>query len=312
MGRYILQRIISLVPILLGVSLLTFALINLVPGDPVEVFLRVSEIMPTPQVIAEVRAEMGLDKPLYIQYFDWLSKVLQLDFGNSYISKKPVWDEIVYYFPATIQLAIAATVLMLVISLPVGIGSALYKDRIFDQFSRVLSFLGASMPSFWLGLLLIYLFSMKLDLLPTQGHGSFFHLILPALTLALGHSSAFIRLLRTSMLENMNQYHVLYARARGVRERVIVIRHVLKNALIPVVTALGMSFGHMLAGSVVVESVFAWPGLGRYCISSIFNRDYPVIQAYVLIVAVIVILCNLLVDIIYHLLNPKMMKEGDV
>jgi len=309
MTRYILKRVIGLIPILFGVSLLTFTLINLVPGDPVQVYLRIAEMLPTPELVAKVRAEMGLDKPIHLRYFDWLTQVIQLDFGKSYISKKPVWDEIIYYFPATIQLTLMAMVLILFISLPVGIFSALYKDSIFDQISRVLSFLGASMPSYWLGILLIYLFSMQLNLLPTQGHGTVLHLILPALTLALGHSSTYTRLLRTSILENLNQYHVLYARARGLRERLVVSRHILKNSLIPIITAFGMSFGHMVAGSVIVESVFSWPGIGRYCVASIFSRDYPVIQAYVLIMAVVFILCNLLVDIVYHLLDPKMMEE---
>lgn len=312
MLRYIIKRIIGLIPILLGVSLLTFGLINLVPGDPVQAYLRVSEIMPTPQVVAEVKSELGLDKPIHFQYLEWVSKVSTLDFGKSYITKKPVWDEIAYYLPATIQLSVAAMVLMLLISFPIGIFSALYKDSIFDQLSRGLSFLGASMPTYWFGILCIYLFSIKLDLLPTQGQGTIWHLILPATTLAFGHASTYTRLLRTSMLENLDQYHVLYARARGLKERSVITRHILRNALIPVITAFGMSFGHMIAGSVIVESVFAWPGLGRYCISSIFNRDYPVVQAYVLIMSVIFIFCNLLVDIAYHLLDPKMMKEGKI
>lgn len=312
MTKYIFKRIIGLIPLLLGVSLFTFALINLVPGDPVQVYLRIAEIMPTPQVVAQVRAEMGLDKSLPLQYWEWLTKALKLDFGVSYISKKPVLEEIAYYLPATVELSVAAMLIMLLISLPAGIFSALYKDSIFDQSSRLFSFLGASMPSYWLGILLVYFFSVQLDLLPTQGRGGLEHLILPAVTLAFGHASTYTRLLRTSMLENLDQYHVLYARARGLRERLVVSRHILKNALIPVVTAFGMSFGHMLAGSIIVESVFSWPGLGRYCISSIFNRDYPVIQAYVLIMAVVFILCNLLVDIAYHLLNPKLMKEGEV
>lgn len=312
MTAYILKRIIGLVPVLLGVSILTFALINLVPGDPVDVFLRISEISPNPEVIAEIRAEMGRDQPIYVQYFDWLQKVLHLDFGKSYISKQPVADQILYFFPATIQLTLVSLALTLLISLPVGVFSALRKDGFVDQLSRILSFVGASMPSYWLGILLIYLFAIKLDLLPTHGKGTILHLILPSLTLAFGHSSTYTRLLRTSMLENMDQYHVLYARARGLRERVVVVRHVLKNALLPVVTAFGMSFGHMLAGSVIVENVFAWPGLGRYCVTAIFSRDYPVIQAYVLVMAVTVVGCNLLVDIAYHFLDPRMMKDGKV
>lgn len=176
---------------------------------------------------------------------------------------------------------------------------------------RIFAFIGASMPSFWLGFVLVYILSLKLDLLPVYGRGTLAHLVLPATTLALGSAAVYTRLLRTSMLENLNQNFVLYAKARGLKERLIVVRHVLKNALIPVVIAFGMTLGHMLAGSVIVENVFAWPGVGRYIVSSIFNRDYPVIQAYVLFMAVNFVLLNLIVDIICGLLDPRIRLGGD-
>ncbi|MEW5920419.1 MAG: nickel/cobalt ABC transporter permease [Bacillota bacterium] len=311
MERFIVNRIISLVPVLLGISLLTFILIQLVPVDPAEVYLRLSQIPPTDEAVAVTRAELGLDKPLYQQYFDWLRKVVQLDFGLSFVTKEPVMEELLYYFPATLKLTAASLVIVLLISIPLGVFSALYKDTAFDQMCRIFAFIGASMPSFWLGFVLVYILSLKLDLLPVYGRGTLAHLVLPATTLALGSAAVYTRLLRTSMLENLNQNFVLYAKARGLKERLIVVRYVLKNALIPVVIAFGMTLGHMLAGSVIVENVFAWPGVGRYIVSSIFNRDYPVIQAYVLFMAVNFVLLNLIVDIICGLLDPRIRLGGD-
>jgi len=311
MGRFVARRIISLVPVLLGISLLTFVLIHLVPVDPAEVYLRLSQIPPTDEAVAVIRAEMGLNKPLHQQYFDWLWKVVHLDFGKSFVTKKPVMAELLYYFPATLNLAAASLLIVLLISIPVGVFSALYKDTAFDQICRILAFIGASMPSFWLSFVLIYILSLELNLLPAFGRGTLAHLVLPATTLALGAAAVYTRLLRTSMLENLNQNFVLYARARGLKEKLIVARHVLKNALIPVVIAFGMTLGHMLAGSVIVENVFAWPGVGRYIVSSIFNRDYPVIQAYALFMAVVFVLLNLFADIICATLDPRIRLGGD-
>ncbi|MBS3899075.1 MAG: ABC transporter permease subunit [Dethiobacter sp.] len=311
MGRFVARRIISLVPVLLGISLLTFVLIHLVPVDPAEVYLRLSQIPPTDEAVAVIRAEMGLNKPLHQQYFDWLWKVVHLDFGKSFVTKKPVMAELLYYFPATLNLAAASLLIVLLISIPVGVFSALYKDTAFDQICRILAFIGASMPSFWLSFVLIYILSLELNLLPAFGRGTLAHLVLPATTLALGAAAVYTRLLRTSMLENLNQNFVLYARARGLKEKLIVVRHVLKNALIPVVIAFGMTLGHMLAGSVIVENVFAWPGVGRYIVSSIFNRDYPVIQAYALFMAVVFVLLNLFADIICATLDPRIRLGGD-
>jgi peptide/nickel transport system permease protein/nickel transport system permease protein len=311
MGRFIVRRIISLVPVLLGISLLTFVLIHLVPVDPAEVYLRLSQIPPTDEAVAVIRAEMGLNKPLHQQYFDWLWKVVHLDFGRSFVTKKPVMAELLYYFPATLKLTAASLLIVLLISIPAGVFSALYKDTAFDQICRIFAFVGASMPSFWLGFVLIYIFSLELNLLPAFGRGTLAHLVLPASTLALGAAAVYTRLLRTSMLENLNQNFVLYARARGLKEKLIVVRHVFKNALIPLVIAFGMTLGHMLAGSVIVENVFAWPGVGRYIVSSIFNRDYPVIQAYALFMAVVFVLLNLFVDIICATLDPRIRLGGD-
>lgn len=312
MKRFIINRLLMLVPVLLGMSLITFIMLRLVPCDPAEVYLRLCQVPPTEEAVALTRKELGLDKPLPVQYFQWLGNALCLDFGKSFVTRQPVWDEITRCFPATLQLAVASLLLVVLVSLPTGILAALYKDSIFDQLSRVLAFIGASMPGFWLGFLLMYFFALKLDLLPALGRGGFSNLVLPSLTLALSHAATYTRLLRASMLENLNKQFVLYARARGLVERLVVGRHVLKNALLPVITAFGMSLGHMLAGAVIVENVFAWPGLGRLCVSSIFNRDYPVIQCYVLIMAVIFVFCNLLVDIAISLLDPRIRMGENV
>ncbi|MFZ5646701.1 MAG: nickel/cobalt ABC transporter permease [Bacillota bacterium] len=311
MKRYILMRLAGLVPVLLGISIVTFILVHLVPCDPAEVYLRLSQIPPTPEMVAAVRADLGLDSPLHVQYLDWLWKAVRLDFGVSFVTREPVLAEITRCFPATIQLTLASMMLVLLVSLPTGILAALYKDSFFDQFSRALAFLGASVPNFWLGFLLMYLFSLKLDLLPVLGRGTPAHLALPAVTLALSYAATYTRLLRTSMLDSLGANFVLYARARGLRERLVLGRHILKNALLPVVTAFGMSAGHMLAGAVIVENVFAWPGVGRLCVSSIFNRDYPVIQCYALVMAVIFVTCNLLVDIAYRFLDPRIKLGGN-
>ncbi|OAH57960.1 MULTISPECIES: nickel ABC transporter permease [Bacillaceae] len=305
MFGFIIKRLASMIPILVGVSFITFILIHLVPVEPAEAYLRLSNGVPTEEAIQEVRGELGLDKPLYAQYVDWLYKAVQLDFGTSFVTKQPVWDEMMIYIPATVQLTVTAFILMLILSLPIGVFSALYKDKLFDQISRMFSYVGASMPGFWLGFLLIYFFSLQLNLLPTSGKGTLFHLVLPSLTLALAHISTYARLLRTSMLENFNQPFVFYARARGLRERTVIVKHVLKNALLPVITVAGMGFGYMLAGSVIVENVFAWPGIGRFFVSAVFNRDYPVIQCYVLFNTAIFVLVNMIVDIACAALDPR-------
>ncbi|SNS93742.1 peptide/nickel transport system permease protein/nickel transport system permease protein [Anaerovirgula multivorans] len=311
MRKFIFKRLISLVPILLGISIITFALLQLVPVDPAEVYLRLSQIPPTEEAIAVTRAELGLNDPLHQQYIQWVKNVFSLDFGKSFVTRNPVLEELLYYFPATIQLTLTSLVLVIIISIPMAILSALYKDTIVDNIGRCFAFLGASMPSFWVGLLLMYVFSLKFDLLPVAGRGSIKHLILPSFTLALGSVATYTRLLRTTLLENFKENYVLYGRTRGLKEGFILLRHVFKNAILPVITAFGMSMGYMLAGSVIVENVFAWPGVGRYIISAIFNRDYPVIQCYVLIMAVIFVLLNLLVDILYGILDPRIRIGGD-
>lgn len=306
---YVIKRCLAVIPLLLAISFLSFTLIALVPADPAEVALRVNEIIPTPESIATMRAELGLDQPFLVRYVHWLGKALQLDFGKSYINDRLVLDEILRCLPATLELAAAALVLVLVVSVPVGILGALYANRIFDRLLRILVFVGTAMPGYWVGLLLIWFFSIKLNLLPTSGSGSLKHLLLPAAALSLTYISTYVRLIRSNMLENMRETYVLYGRVRGLSEKRILLGHVLKNSLQTSITALGMSIPQLLAGTVIIENIFAWPGVGRLCISAIFNRDYPVIQAYILLMAVLFILCNLIVDIVHQSLDPRLREE---
>lgn len=308
---YIVKRLLSLIPVLVGISIITFLMLRLTPGDPAEAYLRLSQIPPTEAAVAAVRAELGLDRPLTVQYWDWLVKALSLDFGKSYATHRPVWDEMMFLLPATAQLAAVSLVFTLAVSIPMGVLSAVYKDGWFDNFCRLVAFISAAMPNFWLGFMLMYFFALQLDLVPTLGRGSWEHFILPAVTLSFSYIATYIRLLRTSMLENLDQQFVVYARARGLRESTVIGRHVLKNAMLPIVTALGMSIGHLLSGSVIVESVFAWPGIGRFCVSAILNRDYPVVQCFVLIMSTVFVLSNLLVDIAYAWLDPRIRLKGE-
>ena len=311
MLRFILKRLLSMIPILLGTSIITFGMLHLVPVDPAEAYLRAASIPITEAAIEAARIELGLHHPLHIQYWNWFKDVLSLDFGNSFISKKPVWDEMMMHFPATLELTAAAIGWVLLFAVPIGILSAIFKDSIFDQLSRLWAYAGVSMPNFWFGFLLIYFCAMQLKLFPAVGSGTWMHLVLPSFTLAFAQIAISARLLRANMLDQLNQPYVQYARVRGIRGSAIVGKHVLKNALIPVITSLGMSFGHLLAGSVALENVFAWPGIGRYFVSAIFARDYPVIQCYVMLMAAIFILLNLLVDIVNAYLNPRLRVKGD-
>lgn len=310
MKRYLYRRLLLTLPILLGISFISFLLLNLVPADPAEVALRVNEIIPTAESIAEMRRQLGLDRPFALRYLYWLFDAVRLDFGYSYINNRRVADEIARCLPATLELAALSLGIILCVSVPLGVLSAVYKDSVFDRLIRTLVFLATAMPSYWLGLLLIWCFSLLWDLLPTSGSGSFSHSVLPAVTLSMVYVAIYIRLIRNNMLENMQQYYVYYARARGLVEKSIILRHVLKNSLHSSITALGMSIPQLLAGTVIIENIFAWPGVGRLCISAIFSRDYPVIQAYILMMGVLFVICNLLVDIIQRWMDPALRHEG--
>ncbi|NJL20258.1 MAG: ABC transporter permease [Leptolyngbyaceae cyanobacterium SM1_3_5] len=280
-------------------------MIQLMPSDPAAVVLRVANTPATPEAIAAMREKLGLDRPLPIQYFDWLWHVLRLDFGRSFVTNQPVLQEVMHYVPTTLILTACATTLIFAIGLPLGIIAALYRDSILDQISRVFAYIGVAMPSFWLGFLLLYLFSFKLGWFSVTSRGSIADWVLPSITLAWAPAAVYARLLRGSMLESLGQNYVLYARARGLLERLVVIQYALKNALLPVVTVFGLSFAHLLSGAVIVENVFALPGLGRFAVQSILNRDYPIVQCYVCLIAVLFVVINLIVDLTYSYFDPR-------
>ncbi len=305
MVSFILRRLLMMVPLLFAASIIVFIIIRIGPTDPALAYLRLSQIPPTDEALAAARDFLGLNKPMVTQYLEWIGRAVRLDFGLSYVNGRPVLDEILYYLPATLSLAGVSLLITVTVSLPLGVLSALYKDRAFDQAVRAIVFFGVSMPNFWFGFLLVAIFSVTLGWLPPMGRGTLAHLIMPASALALMSTCINIRLVRASVLENMNNRSVLYARARGLKEKTVIGIHVLKNSLIPVVTVIGMHLGELLGGAVVVESIFSWPGVGRFAVSSIYNRDYPVMQCFILFMVIIFVLVNLLVDICYAWLDPR-------
>lgn len=311
MGNYILKRIMSIIPVFILAALFTTGMVHLSSVDPAEAYLTAAHIQQTDEILAKKRHEFGLDQPFLVQYANSILKICQLDFGISYVSNKPVWDEVIYRIPATIQLALASILIAVLISVPLGFLAGVKKGSAIDHFSRLLSFFGASIPTFWLGYILVFFFSVKLNLFPVEGIGTWKHLVLPSITLALPLIAMYTRLLRSSVLENLQEPYVLFARTRGLKEKTIMAKHVLRIAISPMITGLGMNLGKLLTGTIIVESVFSWPGFGRYFIEAIFNRDIPVIQCYVLIAAILFILSNLLVDIIQMYIDPRISrKEG--
>jgi len=285
---------------------------HLSPGDPAEIIAiaRYGEDL-TKDQIQWVKIEEGLDAPVAIQYFKWLNHLLHFDFGKSLITGEPVFSEILTRLPATVQLAAFSLLISLLIAIPIGVISAVRQYSLTDNLSMVGALLGVSMPNFWLGLILILLFSLYLGLFPVCGYGSFKHLVLPGITLGTGMAALTTRLTRSCTLEILRENYIVTARAKGLKEKVIVLRHVLKNALIPVVTVIGLQFGHLLEGTVIVETIFAWPGIGKLLVDSIFARDFALIQGCVLFIAVMFVLVNLVVDISYVFLDPRIRYEKE-
>ncbi len=311
MKRYVVRRILMAVPLLLAISFICFLFINLIPSNPAEVALRVQQ-MPviTEEAIAEMEAMLGLNKPFLIRYVDWLVGCLHGDFGISYVNPaRTVASELMRSLPATLQLAGASFVIVVVLSIPIGFLCAVYKDGWFDKIMRGVVFITTAMPAYWVGLLLMWGVGVKLGWLPTNGSGTWKHLLLPAFTVALSYISTYIRLIRNNMLENMKQDYVLYANVRGLPQKAILVKHILKNSMHTCIVAMGMSIPQLISGTIVVENVFSWPGLGTLCISSIFNRDYPVIQTYVLLIGVLFVVFNLLFDILQTVSDPRLRKE---
>lgn len=311
-NKQIWGRIGQIVLVLLGISFVTFALVMLSPGDPVRQMIAGNEDIVVSQVeIDALRHELGLDKPFIFQYLDWLGRAVQGDFGFSYMVKKPVVEELMQSLPATLILALASTLFMLVFSLPLGTYSAVKRNSVFDYAVRGLTFFGVSIPNFWMGLMLLWIFGLKLGWLPiVGGRVSLETLILPATTLGIVMAAKYTRQVRTTVLEELNQDYVVGARARGMSESYILWREVLPNAMLPLITLLGLSFGNLLGGAAVVEIVFSWPGLGYLAVQSIIYRDFQLVQGIVLWIALMYMVINLVVDISYNRLDPRLRKEG--
>jgi len=310
MIRYILKRLLLVFVVVLGVTVVTFSAMHLAPGDPAEMIAvaRYGEDL-TQEEIEWVRVTEGLDAPVYVQYLGWLEHVLRLDLGKSLITYEDVLGEILTRIPATLELAISSLILSLLIALPTGIISAIRKNTIVDNACMTGALLGVSMPNFWLGLLLIWLFALSLGLLPSFGYGSIKHLILPTITLGTSMAAITTRLTRSSMLDVLNQDYIVTAKAKGLDERTILLKHALKNAMLPVITFVGLQLGFLLGGAVIVETIFAWPGIGRLLVDSIYARDFALIQGCVLFIAVIFALANLTVDVLYAYLDPRIRYE---
>jgi len=309
MGSFIVKRILLAIPLLLIISFLTFVLINLSPLDPAVVVLQAQEVPQiTDELIAQTKAELGMDRPFMIQYGNWLLACLQLDFGESYVTGNSVWSMIGPAFVNTLKLTLISSVFIILFSILLGVICAMREGKMMDKSVRGFSFLLTAIPSYWLAAMLIWYFSVKLDLLPTSGMDSPQSYILPVIVITVSYVGIYFRSVRSSMLNNLNEDYVLYARASGIPERKVTL-HILRNSLQVSVSIFCMAIPIVLGSTVVIENVFAWPGLGRLSVRSILSRDFPIIQAYVLILAVTFVLFNTLSDIVNAALNPKLRKE---
>lgn len=309
MGKYILKRILAMIPVLLGVSLIIFTILYFIPGDPARMILGddVEE-----EVVQELRDEMGLNDPFIIRYAKYVVNLLKGDMGISYVTNQPVSTELFSRYPTTIILATVSTLVAVLIAIPIGILAAIYQNTLIDSISRVVAMIGVSMPNFWQGLLNILIFSVYLKWLPSSGFSSPAHWILPALTIGTSGAAAIMRTTRSSMLETIRQDYIRTARAKGASEKTVIWKHALRNALIPVMTVVGLRFGGSLGGSVVSEQVFGIPGLGKLMIDSINKRNYPVILGGVLLIAFAYGIINLVVDILYAFIDPRIKSQYSV
>ena len=308
--KQILARIGQIVLVLLGISFITFALVMLAPGDVVRQMIAGNEdIIVSQAEIDALRAELGLDKPFFFQYLDWLGRALQGNLGFSYMVKKPVVEALWEGLPGTVLLSLASLFMMMVVSIPAGIYSAVKRGSIVDNIVRVFTFMGVSMPGFWVGLMLLWILGLKLDLLPiVGGEIGLETLIMPSLTLAIAMASKYTRQVRTAILEELHQDYVVGARARGMTESHILWKEVLPNAMLPLITLLGLSLGYLLGGAAVIEMVFQWPGLGRLAIEAITYRDFQLVQGVVVWIALMYMVINLVVDMSYNHLDPRLRK----
>lgn len=310
MLAFIIQRIFGALIAMLFVTFASFLLLNISPVDPAAVAMYVREMpVVTEETIAAMRVELGLDDPFFVRYWTWLMSIFTLDLGSSWNNEtRLILDDLARAFPYTATLSAVGLLFTLALALPLGILSAIFKDSLVERITRVVFFAGSSVPNYFLALVLIWLFSVHLGWLPSGGVGTFSHYVLPGLSLAMVYSVTLARLLRNNILDNMGKSYVLYGRARGLPERSIIGKHIFKNSLQSTMTAIGFAIVGLLSGTVVIESIFSIPGLGRLSITAIFNRDFPMIQAYVLIVGFLFVFVNLMVDIAQCLVDPRLKK----
>ncbi|MCL0104854.1 ABC transporter permease [Dehalococcoidia bacterium] len=302
MITYIIRRLLHLVPIVVGVTVIVFSITYLAPGDPAKIMLGVRA---TPETVAALREKLGLDEPLHIQYITWLSRVIRGDFGRSIQYREEVSELFLGRALASAKLLGAAILISILLGISTGIISAVKQYSIWDHISRIMALFWVSMASFWFGLMLILIFGLYLGWFPTFGYGGIRHVVLPALTLGLIQTALISRLTRSSMLEVINQDYITTARAKGLAERVIIYKHALKNALIPIITIIALRIPWIFSGAMVTETVFAWPGMGNLLVLSVLNRDFPVVQGATLIIAMLVVFSNLLADVLYAIVNPR-------
>jgi len=307
MLTYLLQRLAAMVGVLFGISIIVFALTVAAPGDPAAILLEIENggVTPTTEEVALFRTQLGLDASAPQRYLTWLGQMLTGDLGRSYRSRQPITTELGLRLPATLQLTAVSLLLATGLGLPLGMVAVVWRSPWLDLLIRLLVLAGGAIPSYVLALLLILLFAVKLGWLPAFGSGTPRHIILPALALAGGTIAQLMRLTHASMTETLQQEYIRTAQMKGVAPTTVVVRHALRNGLLPIVTALGLSMGHLLSGAVIVETIFNWYGIGKYAVDAIFLRDYPVIQAVTLYMAVAFVLVNLLVDLLYRWIDPR-------
>ena len=312
MIKYVLKRLLQLIPVLIGITFLSFAMMRLAGGDAVTYMYENAGTAVSQEVIDKTRAEYGLDQPFLVQYGKWFAGMVTGDMGVSYVSKKDVYDTFVEKLPATLLLTVSSVVLTMIISIPLGILSAVKHNRWSDYVIRFVSFIGNSMPNFFAALVLMYFFSIKLGWLPVITTDNIaLSLVLPTLTLAIAMASKYTRQVRAAVLEELNKDYVAGARARGVRGSVIVWRNVMKSSMLTIITLLALSIGSLLGGTTIVETIFMWDGVGKMAVDAITMRDYPIVQAYVAWMAIIYVVVNLVTDILYHYMDPRVRLGGD-
>jgi peptide/nickel transport system permease protein len=300
--KYILRKLLLMIPLLIGLTLIVFLILHLAPGDPVDLMVGPNV---TPEVYENITKKLGLDRPLYVQYFTFLKNILRGDLGTSILKNVPVKDLIAERLPITLTLGVLSLLVSFAIALPIGIQAAKHRNKPVDYLSMTFALLGISIPTFGLGLSLLYIFAYKLRWFPVSGYGTLKHLVLPVFTVGLTDAAVTARMVRSSMLEVMGEDYIRTARAKGLSEKVVMNKHALKNALISIITLLGMRIGWILGGSAILETVFSIPGLGRLMIDGIFSRDYPVVQGSMLILGASVLFGNLIADILYAVVDPR-------